>query len=183
MEETLYKIYKLIYQGEVIYVGYTKQTLIRRKNSDYSYIPLEIKKESSIELIEETNDKTREDYWILYYKELGCKLYNRIRGNLSEDEKIKSEKERSIKRSKSKEMIEYRSNYYNNNKDKIKERVSDYRQEHKDEIKEKKKKYYKEHRDEINEKRKDYFKEYGVKNREKKKLYMREYRKNKKELL
>ncbi len=51
-----YKIYKLVYQGEVIYVGKTELTLKERFSHKHSKIPIEIKKQSSIELIEETDD-------------------------------------------------------------------------------------------------------------------------------
>ncbi len=76
-----YKIYKLVYNNEVIYVGYTKNSLKYRFYRKHPSVPIEIKQESSIELIEETDDKTREEYWRLYYIDLGCNLYNKRRGD------------------------------------------------------------------------------------------------------
>ena len=62
-----YKIYKLVYNNEVIYVGYTKRELKVRFNDNHPNIPIKIKKESSIELIEETDDRSRERFWIKHY--------------------------------------------------------------------------------------------------------------------
>ena len=49
-------------------------------------------KQCEIELIEETNDVSRERYWIDYYTELGFDLLNRRGGDMSE----KQRKERRI---------------------------------------------------------------------------------------
>jgi hypothetical protein len=73
-------IYKLIYNNTVIYVGITKNTLEKRKSCGYTYIPKNIVKASKIELIERTNDWSKENYWIEYYKSLGYNLYNKRKG-------------------------------------------------------------------------------------------------------
>jgi hypothetical protein len=71
------KIYKLIFEEKIIYIGSTKQKLLcRRKAIGYPKIPKEIWKKANIELIEETSNKRREDYWINYYKNKGYNLYN-----------------------------------------------------------------------------------------------------------
>ena len=77
------KIYKLIYNGEVIYVGLTKLTLNRRKSSANYSVPKEIYKLSKIELIEETDDKGRERFWIEHYLKLGAPLMNKSNGDFS----------------------------------------------------------------------------------------------------
>jgi hypothetical protein len=66
-----YKIYKLIYENKVVYVGRTKMTLKQRGYVGYSHnIHInKIYKDCSMELIEETDDISRERYWINYYKE------------------------------------------------------------------------------------------------------------------
>lgn len=65
----MYKIYKLIWNNRVVYVGQTTQSLIRRKSSGYKGTCVEhIYKECSIELIEETDDVSRERYWIDFYR-------------------------------------------------------------------------------------------------------------------
>lgn len=65
-----YKIYKLVYQGKVVYIGITTMTLARRKRGNYKGTSVEhIIKECSIELIEETDDSSRERYWIRKYQE------------------------------------------------------------------------------------------------------------------
>jgi hypothetical protein len=78
------KIYKLVYRGEVIYVGLTKLTLNRRKNSANYSVPKEIYKESEILLIEETYDPSRERYWIEHFLSIGCTLLNKRNGNHNE---------------------------------------------------------------------------------------------------
>ena len=70
------KIYKIVYESNIIYIGRTKYTLkVRKSKKNYS-VPAEIYKQSTIELIEETEDVSRERYWIGYYKSKGVKLMN-----------------------------------------------------------------------------------------------------------
>ena len=66
-----YKIYKLIHNGIVVYVGRTKMTLLKRKWVGYKHnIKVDkIYKECLMELIEETDDVSRERYWIEFYKD------------------------------------------------------------------------------------------------------------------
>jgi len=65
------KIYKLVYNGVVVYVGKTKLTLNQRKRNRYRKNPAvqAIYKDCDIELIEETSDVSRERYWIEQYKD------------------------------------------------------------------------------------------------------------------
>ena len=74
------KIYKLIHDGQIVYVGQTKQKyLSSRKKLGYGdTIPFF--KECKIELIEETDDITRERYWIDRLKNEGHPLLNMNRG-------------------------------------------------------------------------------------------------------
>jgi hypothetical protein len=84
-----YKIYKLIHNGVVVYVGRTKQTLNRRKNGSYKGCGVEsIHKECDIELIEETNDASREDFWVQHYKDTLLNIRRGITG-LTHKEVIK----------------------------------------------------------------------------------------------
>ncbi len=76
-----YKIYKLVLDGDVMYVGRTKMTLRERKAGGYKYIKGDPLLDSTIELIEETDDISRERYWIKYYREFGSKLYNKRDGD------------------------------------------------------------------------------------------------------
>ena len=81
------KIYKLIYKDEVIYVGKTKLTLKRRKGSANYSVPDYIYKESTIELIEETEDVSRERYWIDLYRDSCISLMNKRGGDHNDDTK------------------------------------------------------------------------------------------------
>ena len=73
-----YKIYKLILNEQVVYVGITTDTLENRKKGGYKHTGCAfILKDASIELIEETDDRYREKFWIEYYRDLGINLYNK----------------------------------------------------------------------------------------------------------
>jgi hypothetical protein len=121
------KIYKLIYNQEVIYIGLTTLTLSRRKSSDNYSVPKEIYKLSKIELIEETNNKGREKFWIEHYLRLGAPLMNKRNGNFSnkEEEYLDRLEKRRLKRSfnpkTKKEKLEKRRKWYKLNKEKINE--------------------------------------------------------------
>jgi hypothetical protein len=114
-----YKIYKLIHKGDVVYVGRTKSTLAKRKAWGYKGCGVEsIAKHCSIELIEETDDLSKERYWIDFY---GIdSLLNESKG----DTGLTKEQYVSIYKEKNKDRLkEYRKRRYNLNKDKI---ISDY---------------------------------------------------------
>lgn len=63
------KIYKLIHNEKIVYIGRTTVELNKRKNWQYKNNPKlqSIYKECRIELIEETDDISREHYWISFY--------------------------------------------------------------------------------------------------------------------
>lgn len=81
------KIYKIIYKEMVIYVGKTKMNLQKRHQAGHPYYPEY--KMGRIELIEETDDKRRERYWIEYYRNIGEPLLNKQNGD-GFDKKIDS---------------------------------------------------------------------------------------------
>lgn len=89
----VYKIYKLIYDNNIIYIGRTKLKLSERKRHWYKNIPIEYKLNSKIELIEETEDRFREIYWIDYYMNNGYNLYNKTSVNNKEDHKRQWERD------------------------------------------------------------------------------------------
>ena len=84
----MYKIYKLVYEGEVVYIGQTITNLMKRKHGGYRTNDelQKIYKDCDIILIEETDDVSRERYWIDFY---GIEnLLNKIPGKgRSEDER------------------------------------------------------------------------------------------------
>jgi hypothetical protein len=110
-----YKIYKLIHNGVVVYVGRTKQSLKRRKQFGYksNAAVQAIYKQCDIELIEETNDVSREDYWVQHYKDT---VFNMKRG------------ERGLS------YKEWHKEYYQDNKEKRQEQVNEYYQANKEKI-------------------------------------------------
>jgi hypothetical protein len=121
------KIYKLIHDGQIVYVGQTtSKYLSSRKYNGYgNTVPFY--KECSIEIIEETYDITRERYWIDKLTSEGHPLLNKISGVTGLDPK------------------EYRKQYREKNKEKSKEYMKEYRENNKEKIKEYAKEYYKEY--------------------------------------
>ena len=123
-----YKIYRLLRNGIVIYIGRTTQSLKRRKANGYEYIP--DYKECDMILIEETDDKTREQYWIDYYRGIGIELENKVDAVRSKSHKkeyyernkehLDKKRKQYLEKSKE-ERIEWRKNYRQKNKEKIKE--------------------------------------------------------------
>jgi hypothetical protein len=73
------KIYKLIHNGQIVYVGQTKQSFSRRRHKGYGKT-VPFYKECSMELIEETDDITRENYWIELLRSEGHPLLNKVGG-------------------------------------------------------------------------------------------------------
>lgn len=116
----MYKIYKLIHNGEVVYIGRTKCSLIRRKGAGYkSNIKLqEIYKECDIELIEETDDVSRERYWIAYYRNNGCDLLNTKNGD-GLDVKLYYKEYWVVNK---KQKVEYDREYRDKNRDVLREK-------------------------------------------------------------
>lgn len=119
------KIYKLVKDGQVIYIGRTKLSLNRRKNSNFYKIPREVSMLCEIELIEETDDKSRERYWIDYYLSIGCKLLNKRNGDYKdyqhyyEERKKKMRESRAFKPMTKEQKLAKRRQYYAKNRDKI----------------------------------------------------------------
>jgi hypothetical protein len=133
------KIYKLIHNGVVVYVGRTKQTLKKRKSLGYKGCGVEsIHKECDIELIEETSDVSRERYWIDYYKDT---LLNIQRGDTG---LCKKEYGKEYGKEWQKE---YDKEWYEANKEKVREYQREYYHKNKwyEANKEKMKKYSKEY--------------------------------------
>lgn len=141
----MYKIYVLKNEnGEEIYVGVTTQTLKKRLQSGYKCID---RKLVTIHLIEETDDKTREEYWRNHYESIGCKLLNKIKGIHITD----------LKAHKKWVYNEWMSNP--ENKDRTTQNVRKWQIENKEKLK----KYMKEYQQKNKVKLNEYFKEYKKK--------------------
>ena len=124
------RIYRLVKDDKVVYVGKTKSTLQRRKGGNYTAMDKQFVKQCEIELIEETNDVSRERYWIDYYTELGFDLLNKRGGDMSEKQRKERRlipKELRKKNGRKKIRDEeywknYKKEYYEKNKDEINKR-------------------------------------------------------------
>jgi hypothetical protein len=147
-----FKIYKLVHSElGVVYVGKTKNTLKRRKSGSYKGTSVEnIAKDCSIELIEETNDDTRERFWIEELKK-DNNLLNKKGGDGFEVSEWRNNNQQYLDYHKSwyEKNKDYNKNYYQKNKDKIDKQNKEYAQKNK-------------------EKMKEYFKQYYLKNKKKK---------------
>ena len=113
-----YKIYKLVHPIKgIVYIGRTTLELSARKVNRYRGTSVEdIAKECIIELIEETDDTTRERYWITYYKDSIVNIVNGDGFNKKEYEKeyyIKKYKEHRKEYNKQyrEDNLEYFRNY------------------------------------------------------------------------
>lgn len=126
-KKSLYKIYKFTYNDIVQYVGRTILTLKERRYSGYGN-NTELFKTFNMELIEETYDKTREKYWIQYYRKINPDLYNKqdILTDL--------------------EIMEYGNNYYKNNREYCLAKQLEYKSKNADKMKEYRRNYYIEYR-------------------------------------
>lgn len=130
------KIYKIIYKGDVIYIGKTILKLKVRKSCKNYSISDDIYKKSEIELIEYTNDVSRERYWIDYYTSIGTKLLNKRNGDHSIDTITKYRKNilydkkisRNFKPMTNEEKNTKRREWYKKNSDRLNaERKEKYR--------------------------------------------------------
>tara|TARA_R110000822_G_scaffold8902_8_gene35059 strand:+ start:542 stop:1003 length:462 start_codon:yes stop_codon:yes gene_type:complete len=125
------KIYKIIDNTNGnIYIGKTENTLKQRlavHKIDKNCSSTEIIKNGDyrMELIEETQDKTRERYWIENTQCINKQIPGRTDKEYYEDNK--------------ESILKQRKEYSKNNKDKIKKYQSEYRENNKDKTKEYKK--------------------------------------------
>jgi len=132
------KIYKLIYNNEIVYVGKTKFKLTRRIQLGYSTNVEKILKDCSIELIEETTDVSRERYWIEKLRSEGHTLLNKLKGDgLDRKEYYQNNKEKNREYKK-----EYLKKYYQKNKEDINLKRKEYQEKNIENIKEYKKEWY-----------------------------------------
>ena len=137
------KIYKLIHNDNVVYIGQTKTDLKKRKRWGYKNNKLlqQIYKECSIELLEETNDKSRERFWIEKYENDGIELLNIQKGcgyNKKEYKKMTN----NI----------HEKNWCQNNPDRVKEIKAKYRENNRETLREKGREYSRKRRLEIKNK-------------------------------
>lgn len=102
------KIYKIIYNERVIYIGKTKLSLSARHSAGHPYYPEY--KLGQMELIEETDDSRRERYWIEYYRNIGEPLLNRLNGDGFDYKKDSKFDYKGY-------LKKYRIKYYQENKD------------------------------------------------------------------
>ncbi len=148
-----YKIYKIMNEeSQIIYIGSTTNTLIKRKYLHDYQAKLPNIKSCKMVLIQTTNDKSREDFWIDYYKSMGCLLFNKNR----------AVKDNSVNKKVKKEKTEEQ-------KLKIKQYLKRYCFENKEQRRDNKNKWYSKNKDKV--------KEYVLKNKENIKEYQKEYQK------
>ena len=124
----MYKIYKIVdnTNGNV-YIGQTTQTLkqrLARHRCDKTCTSRDIIKNGDYEiiLIEETDDKTRERYWILNTECINIQVPGRTQRERDEENIDK--------------VIKYKEKYYENNKELCIKRAKEHRQQNIDKVRE-----------------------------------------------
>ena len=142
----------MVYNGEVVYIGQTKTSLQRRKWAGYrGTVISEIANECDMILIEETDDVSRERYWIEFHKDTIWNISKGDTGLTKKELKIKwisenkdkiNQKQRERLENNKDEINRKRREWYANNKEKIKEREKQRRKLNKDEINRKKREWY-----------------------------------------
>ena len=152
------KIYKLMHNDKIVYVGKTKAKYLSMRKAWGYGDTVPFFKECSVELIEETIDASREEYWIEKLRSEGHPLLNKRRGVTGLDKK---EYNKEYQKEYKEKLKEYRKEYCEKNKEKIKEDFKEYREKNK-------------------EKMKEYMKEYKLRNKEKLKEWNKEYYEKKK---
>lgn len=115
----MYKIYKLVLNGVPIYIGKTKElyySVRRAKGYPSNQEVQSVIKECEYVTIEETDDASRERYWIDEYRKMGFKLFNKRRGD-------------GITKEEKKELVK---NWHKENADYMKAVTKKWREENKD---------------------------------------------------
>ena len=122
------KIYKLIHNEQIVYVGQTKQKYLSTRKAKGYGKTVPFYRECKIELIEETDDVSRERYWIERLRSEGHQLLNKQEGNGVSDYKeyYKEYNKEWIENNK-----EYHKEWRNNNKERNKVRNKKYREKNK----------------------------------------------------
>jgi septin family protein len=118
------KIYKLIYNNEIVYVGKTKQKYLSNRKAQGYTNTVPFFKECTIELIEQTDDVSRERYWIERLRSEGHPLLNKRAGDGISDYK------------------EYHKEWMEKNKEYQKEYQREYHKGWREKNKEYQRKYY-----------------------------------------
>ena len=138
--EKQYKIYRLILDGETVYVGQTTQSLNIRKSQHNRINTFNGIKESIIELIEITTDISRERYWIKHYMNEDYKLVNKRRGatGLTGEQHRQTEEYKKYQKYYKKK---WQQKYREIKKDEINKKQREYREIKKDEINRKQREY------------------------------------------
>jgi hypothetical protein len=117
------KIYKLIHNGEIVYVGQTKLSFSRRRHKGYGKT-VPFYKECSMELIEETSDTSRERYWIDKLRSEGHPLLNKHRGVSGLDKK---EWQKGWEESNKEKRSQYQKKWRDKNKEENRIKQREYR--------------------------------------------------------
>jgi len=151
-------IYKIIHnQSDIVYVGSTFDTL-RNRWQIHKYANTNNNKKSNISIY-----SYFKQYGIENFKIILIKQYDVVdRKHLCMYEQLWMNKMKCINKNSSFQILinNYRKNYYNENKEKIIERVKEYSLKNKLKVKEYQNNYYNENKELLNEKRNLYSKNY-----------------------
>ena len=128
-----YRVYALQDGLDIVYVGITQDTLQNRWKSGWKHTKKNkyLKKNCTMYLLEETDDRTREHFYIQIFTELGHPLIN-----------IKGKTKPKPKNHMNDKTKDYMKSYYETNKEKCRELMKNYQQTHKEEQRAYRREYY-----------------------------------------
>jgi hypothetical protein len=106
------KIYKLIHNGQIVYVGQTKLKYLSTRKAQGYGDTVPFFKDCSIEIIEETDDISRERYWIELLKSQGHPLLNILKGDGLDKKEYDKEYSRKYRTNNREKVREYHKEYY-----------------------------------------------------------------------
>jgi hypothetical protein len=127
-----YRIYGIIHDQKVIYVGLTRGKVEKRFSGVHPFIPKEIKKQSSPILLEETDSAKAEREWIKVFECCGWSLYNMRKGNgLDHAQYNRENQKKNFKKYYDEYYCEYWTDYREKNRQKYNEYMRNYMRDYK----------------------------------------------------
>lgn len=126
-----YKIYALQDGLDIVYVGITKTSLEYRWKSGWKHTKQNkyLKRNCTMYVLEETDDRTREFFYIQIFTELGHPLINIVGKTKPKPRNYMDERQ-------------YMKSYYETNKERCRELMKNYQETHKEEQRKYRKEYY-----------------------------------------
>lgn len=124
------KVYRLILSGETVYVGSISTKSLKQRlgthKMGYTHPILRERKDDlsieQIDIIETEQELYKEQYWIDYYRNQGCKLLNKVSQLfISQSKEYNNQHQKEYSKKNPDKIKEAQKKWRDNNKEKIKE--------------------------------------------------------------